>query len=320
MDTLAVLLGLLSLVIMPICLIMIVVQAIRRKSKKKWVIIMVGSFCGFVMSVSLTITSMCDHVWKEATCEIPKTCSLCGDYEGDALCHDFGEFELVREATCTEVGSREGCCVRCGEVVEEEIPKKEHSMGGKKIIKEATCEAPGEIELKCECCGYIEKEIILATGHTEGKWEITDMATYDHAGMRSVFCVKCNDLIKSETYELSEEEKKIAFLEMCEAVDYEGLARYPEKFIDKPITFEGEVIQVVEDDGEYTLRVDITWNGYFYEDTVWVEYTKQESDDGRILEGDIITVYGLGMDMKDYTSVMFTTISIPAVSAWYVYY
>ncbi|MBQ3571237.1 MAG: hypothetical protein IJA15_00250 [Clostridia bacterium] len=43
----------------------------------------------------------CEHSWTDATCEAPKTCSLCGATEGDALGHDFVE----------------NVCSRCGEVV-----------------------------------------------------------------------------------------------------------------------------------------------------------------------------------------------------------
>ncbi len=46
-----------------------------------------------------------EHVWKEATCTEPKTCSECGETEGEALGHDW------KEATCTEPMT----CARCGD-------------------------------------------------------------------------------------------------------------------------------------------------------------------------------------------------------------
>lgn len=320
MDTLLVLSGMLALVAMPICLVVIVIQAIRRKSKKKWTIAMVGSFAVFIISIALTITSVCDHIWEDANCEDAKTCSLCGEHSGEALGHDLRDYRIVREATCAEVGHKEGGCVRCGNVITEEIPRTAHQMMEQIVLEEATCTENGKIEKKCQNCEYTELETVAPMGHTDGEWIVVEEATYYQTGNRSIYCERCNEMIRTEAYELSEVEKEIAFLAMCEPANYESLARYPEKYIDKPITFEGEVIQVVEEDNEYTLRVDITWNGYFYEDTVWVEYAKKDSDDGRILEGDKITVYGIGMDMKNYTSVLFTTITIPAVSAMYVYY
>ena len=39
---------------------------------------------------------VCDHEWTEATCTTPKTCSICGVTEGEALGHDW------KDATCTE--------------------------------------------------------------------------------------------------------------------------------------------------------------------------------------------------------------------------
>lgn len=318
MEVLVALIGLAALAAVPVCLIMIIVQAVRKKPRKKWVIAAISSVVVFILAIERMPT--CEHVWEEATCENAKTCSLCGDYEGESLGHDSNELKPVKEATCTEVGRMEGCCTRCGEVIHEDIPKKEHQMGEQRIIKEATCEAVGEIEQSCEYCGYIEKASVSATGHTDGEWEITEVATYDNAGTRSVFCVKCDAFIRSESYELSEEEKEDAFLDMCDYGDYESIARYPERFVDAAILFEGEVVQVVEENDEYILRVNVTWNGYYYEDTIWVEYTRKDSDDGRILEGDIVSIYGYGADVVTYESVLGSSITIPAVSAMYIYY
>ena len=38
-----------------------------------------------------TVTKVCPHDWSDATCQAPKTCSLCNATEGEALPHNFGE-------------------------------------------------------------------------------------------------------------------------------------------------------------------------------------------------------------------------------------
>lgn len=44
------------------------------------------------------------HTWKAATCEKPKTCSVCGKTDGSSLHHDW------KGATCTTPGK----CSKCG--------------------------------------------------------------------------------------------------------------------------------------------------------------------------------------------------------------
>ena len=49
----------------------------------------------------------CEHEWVEASCESPKTCSLCNAIEGEALGHTE-EIVAGKSATCTEAGLTEG--------------------------------------------------------------------------------------------------------------------------------------------------------------------------------------------------------------------
>ena len=49
----------------------------------------------------------CEHSWADATCMLPKTCSLCGATDGEALGHDE-EVLQGKDATCTEAGLTDG--------------------------------------------------------------------------------------------------------------------------------------------------------------------------------------------------------------------
>ena len=65
----------------------------------------------------------------------------------------------------------------------------------------------------------------------------------------------------------------------------------------KPVKVTGEVIQSMKSTygNSVTLRVNITkWGTYstYYKDTVYVTYTYPDSSAERILEDDIITIYG----------------------------
>lgn len=59
----------------------------------------------FVVTVSLTACKH-EHSWTDATCTEPKTCSTCGETEGEPLNH------VWKEATCTEAAT----CIVCGEI------------------------------------------------------------------------------------------------------------------------------------------------------------------------------------------------------------
>lgn len=79
-----------------------------------------------------------EHTWKAANCTVAKTCKVCGATEGEALGHSF------MAATCV---SAEGCIV-CGEKRGEPVP---HT---------------GEIIGTCKLCGETQnKELVLTIGY-----------------------------------------------------------------------------------------------------------------------------------------------------------
>lgn len=74
-----------------------------------------------VLLLAVMVFSLCachKHVWEEATCTTPKTCTDCGKTEGEALGHDDGAWTTTKEATLLEEGSEDLACTRCGEVLD----------------------------------------------------------------------------------------------------------------------------------------------------------------------------------------------------------
>lgn len=66
----------------------------------KWV-----HFVGNIDSVPPTIH---EHIWSDATCTSPKTCSTCGETEGMALDHQWMAATTVAPKTCSLCGATEG--------------------------------------------------------------------------------------------------------------------------------------------------------------------------------------------------------------------
>ena len=65
------------------------------KNKKKTTIIIVAT--GIILVITgFIVYYTCYHRWDDATCTKPKTCSICGKTEGEALGHQW------MDATCTE--------------------------------------------------------------------------------------------------------------------------------------------------------------------------------------------------------------------------
>lgn len=113
--------------------------------------------------MAMSLAGCClNHDWKDATCTEPKTCSKCGETEGDPLGHEW------KDATCTEPKT----CSRCGAT--------EGQAAGHKW-KEANCTTPKT----CTVCGKTEGK----ASHGEGIWqkEGTEYVLY---------CEKCEQPIK----------------------------------------------------------------------------------------------------------------------------
>lgn len=93
-------------------------------------------------------------------------------------------------------------------------------------------------------------------------------------------------------------------------ITYDNLARTPDEHIGKKVKFYGKVLQVMETDGDYTqYRLAVNEN---YDTVAYLEIS-QDQLSTRILEDDIITVYGESYGNISYDSTMGGKITIPAI-------
>jgi len=100
--------------------------------------------------------------------------------------------------------------------------------------------------------------------------------------------------------------------ENYEAADYTAIARTPDDWKYKLVTFSGRVLQVSEGDGENLIR--LATNGD-WDDVVAVGYDPAIMGNTRILEDDYISVYGTCIGIYSYTATMGQTISVPGMVA-----
>lgn len=99
----------------------------------------------------------CDHIWDDATCTAPKTCSLCGATEGEALNHDYTT--VVTEVTCTRDGYTTYTCSICGDSYRDDYVFAEGHTPWL-LVTTPTFDAPGEAVRNCERCGLSETKVL----------------------------------------------------------------------------------------------------------------------------------------------------------------
>lgn len=92
-------------------------------------------------------------------------------------------------------------------------------------------------------------------------------------------------------------------------VDYKELARNPDQYIGKYLTYSGKVIQVIEGDTEVQHRIAVNND---YDSVIYVSYPKNMVS-SRVLEDDYVTIYGMSMGLLSYQSTMGGKITIPSV-------
>ncbi len=109
------------------------------------------------------------------------------------------------------------------------------------------------------------------------------------------------------------------FKKSCSEVAYEDLARNPDNYKGQNLMFTGEVIQCEQSYGtSYYARVNVTLNEFdYYEDTIYVTFEIPEGTD-KILEEDIVKLYGVCQGAETYTSIFGEEITIPSLEAIYV--
>lgn len=99
-------------------------------------------------------------------------------------------------------------------------------------------------------------------------------------------------------------------------IAYDELFRNNEKYIGTTIYFKGQILQIQEiSTNSYILRVATKESsiGSYFEDVIFVNYKGK-----RLLEGDIIELWGKVKGLKSYTAVLGNEVTIPEVNALHV--
>lgn len=125
-----------------------------------------------------------------------KLCSRCSSVMSRTVLkatgqHTWGDWIPVKNATCTEGGTRRHTCTKCGATASENIAPKGHTWGNWTVTKAVTCTEEGTKKRSCSTCGVSATEKITAPGHNWGAWSDVKSATCTEGGVKKRSCTKC---------------------------------------------------------------------------------------------------------------------------------
>lgn len=114
-----------------------------------------------------------------------------------------------------------------------------------------------------------------------------------------------------------------AYKNICKTLSFKDLSRNPDKHKGEKLKYTGKVIQVQEDehwlDDNTTvdLRINVTKDEYgLWDDTIFATVELPKNAD-RILEDDIITIWGECDGKYSYTSVLGSDVTLPKINIEY---
>lgn len=138
----------------------------------------------------------------------------------------------------------------------------------------------------------------------------TDKSTSEVANSSSTESSDSEDVTFDSEIKEDSTPKEVNPADYNTGITYDTLARTPDEHIGNKVTLSGEIVQVIEGDdaSQYRMAVDQD-----YDKMVLIEVpTNQLSS--RILENDLITIYGVSQGTVDYESTIGGTITIPAIT------
>ena len=135
---------------------------------------------------------------------------------------------------------------------------------------------------------------------------------FESGDMKSVTDIKLSDLPIYETMKKTLNPYTIK----KGAIDasYDSLNRNNDNYIGKIIHTRGIVIQTIQmDDNKQSAIVGIDLdNNLNYAGKIWLNNKESQ----RVLEGDIINLYGQVMGLKTYTTVLGSPVTVPEIDSW----
>lgn len=105
------------------------------------------------------------------------------------------------------------------------------------------------------------------------------------------------------------------FIDACVEFNYDKAAREPEKYEGQNIKLKGQIIQVVKGfNTDYRIALLDANGNQLYDKIVYVKYNLPEGEP-RLLENDIVNVYGTSKGTQSYLAIFGQSIELPVIEA-----
>lgn len=122
---------------------------------------------------------------------------------------------------------------------------------------------------------------------------------------------------------VTETESEEEFKSSCQAIGYKKLLRTPDDYVGQRIVITAEVQQVIDgglfDDSKYyRVQTDNNDSGYYFDDEYFM-YDNRVDDDMKILDGDVLKIYGEFTGLETMKRVITgSKDEVPAIKAYYI--
>ncbi|MBQ7038869.1 MAG: leucine-rich repeat domain-containing protein [Clostridia bacterium] len=138
------------------------------------------NICNETRTVSHTYDNTCDT-----------QCNVCKSNR--TISHTYGEWEVTKQATCTESGAKARKCRVCSNTETATISSLGHNFSTEWTVdKKATCTTAGSKSNHCaRCSATSNNTTILTSGHSWGNWITEKKATDKTEGLSVRKCSEC---------------------------------------------------------------------------------------------------------------------------------
>lgn len=166
----------------------------RELEKRQWEVDLNGNANKASLSVSYTNESN-----GESGFLYEGTFSVHADFTAiDGHKHKWGDFEIVEQPTCVNMGHQVKTCTECGAQVSESMPMVDHAWSSYVVTKKATCTVAGQSTSTCSTCGKKRTQMLQSTGHAWSAYTVTKRPTCTAEGVSASSCSKCGQ-VRSRT-------------------------------------------------------------------------------------------------------------------------